>query len=99
MRAFSAVAAADRSGSRRSPRVLRTVIDEFHRLYYERPRRTWQNTRFLGVRVLKSPLDLSVCPEMPDELRPDVLVEAGTMYGGSAYYFAPLLDLPRARTA
>jgi cephalosporin hydroxylase len=91
--AFVAMAEADRSGSGRSPLVRRTVIDEFHRLYYERPRRTWQNTRFLGVRVLKSPLDLWVYQEMLDELRPDVLVEAGTMYGGSAYYFARLFDL------
>jgi cephalosporin hydroxylase len=91
--AFRVLADADIAGRRRSPVVRRAVIDQFHRLYYHSPKRTWFNTRFLGVLVQKSPLDLWVYQEMIYELRPDVLVEAGTKYGGSAYYFARLFDL------
>ena len=69
------------------------MIDQFHRLYYHSPRRTWKNTRFLGVPVWKSPLDLWVYQELIYEVRPDVIVEAGTKFGGSAYYFARLFDL------
>ena len=76
-----------------SRKVQRTVIDQFHRLYYKRGRQTWRNTYFLGARVWKSPLDLWIYQEMLHELRPDYLIEAGTKFGGSAYYFAHLFDL------
>ncbi len=87
------LADADISGRRRAPELRRALVDQFHRLYYHSSKQTWQNTRFLGVPVWKSPLDLWLYQEMIHELRPDVLVEAGTKYGGSAYYFARLFDL------
>jgi cephalosporin hydroxylase len=92
-KAFRALAEGDLSRARPSPAVRRAVVDQFHRLYYHRPKRTWQNTRFLGVDVWKTPLDLWVYQEMLHELRPDVLIETGTKFGGSAYYFARLFDL------
>jgi cephalosporin hydroxylase len=91
--ALRALADADISRDRRAPALRRALVDQFHRLYYHSPKRTWQNTRFLGVPVWKSPLDLWLYQEMIHELRPDVLIEAGTKYGGSAYYFARLFDL------
>jgi cephalosporin hydroxylase len=84
---------ADISGQRRSPALRRALVDQFHRLYYHSSRQTWKDTRFLGVPVWKSPLDLWLYQELIPELRPDVLIEAGTKYGGSAYYFARLFDL------
>ena len=91
--AFRALAEADLAGKRRSALVRRAVIDQFHRLYYDSPKRTWKNTYFLGVPVWKNPLDLWLYQELLHEVRPDVLVEAGTKFGGSAYYFARLFDL------
>jgi cephalosporin hydroxylase len=91
--AFRTLAEADLSGERRSAVVRRAVVDQFHRLYYHSPRRTWKNTHFLGVPVWKSPLDLWLYQELIYEVRPDVVVEAGTKFGGSAYYFARLFDL------
>ena len=41
----------------------------------------------------KTPLDLWLYQELIHELRPDVLIEAGTKFGGSAYYFARMFDL------
>ena len=38
-------------------------------------------------------MDLWLYQEMIHEFRPDVVIEAGTKYGGSAYYFARLFDL------
>jgi cephalosporin hydroxylase len=92
-RAFRTLAEGDLSRTRPAPAVQRAIVDQFHRLYYHRPKRTWQNTRFLGVDVWKTPLDLWVYQEILHEVRPDVLVETGTKYGGSAYYFARLFDL------
>lgn len=91
--AFRAIADADLDGRRPAPAVRRAVVEQFHRLYYHSAKQTWKNTRFLGVPVWKSPLDLWLYQELIHELRPDVLIEAGTKFGGSAYYFARLFDL------
>ena len=73
--------------------VVEAVVAQFHRIYYAASQRTWKNTYWRGVRVLKSPLDLWVYQEILSELRPDVIVEAGTMHGGSAFYLASICDL------
>ena len=91
--AFRALAEGDLSGDRPSAPVRRALVQQFHRLYYHSHERTWQDTRFLGVNVWKTPLDLWLYQELIHELRPDVLVEAGTKFGGSAYYFARMFDL------
>ena len=51
------------------------------------------DTRWLGVRTDKCPLDLWIYQELLHELRPDLIVETGTAFGGSALYFASLCDL------
>ena len=92
-KAFRTLAEGDLSRTRPSPAVRRAVIDQFHRLYYHSGNQTWHNTRFFGVTVWKNPLDLWLYQEMIHEFRPDVVIEAGTKFGGSAYYFARLFDL------
>ncbi len=69
------------------------VISRFHRLYYEQPDLTWGNTHWLGVGVLKCPLDLWVYQEILHETRPDVVVETGSWNGGSALYLASIMDV------
>jgi cephalosporin hydroxylase len=64
--------------------------DGFHNYYYEQE--VWKKTRWLGVEIFKLPLDLFVYQELLYELKPDVVVEAGTLYGGSAYFFATMMD-------
>jgi cephalosporin hydroxylase len=73
--------------------IVRQVIRQFHRIYYGASRRTWGNTYWRGVPILKCPLDLWVYQEILVEVRPDVVVEAGTKHGGSAFYLASILDL------
>lgn len=69
------------------------VVDLFHALYYDNARFTWQNTFWRGVPVAKCPLDLWVYQEILVELRPDVIIEAGTYNGGSALYLAAVCDM------
>ena len=77
-----------------APRLrARWITNRFHALYYYRRRQTWRNTTWLGVDVLKCPLDLWVYQELIYELRPDWIVETGTASGGSAAYLASLCDL------
>lgn len=69
------------------------VIDRFHHLYYNNDGRTWSNTRWLGVLAQKTPLDFWIYQEILYEIKPDVLIECGTYSGGSALYFASIMDL------
>jgi cephalosporin hydroxylase len=46
----------------------------------------------LGTPVLKLPLDLWLFQELIVELRPDLLVETGTFAGGSALYYATVME-------
>ena len=71
--------------------VERSVVDEFHKLYYSDADETWKKTFWFGVRVFKCPFDLWVYQEILWALRPDIIVETGTAHGGSALYFAPAL--------
>ena len=86
--AFGALADGDQS-----PSVREAVVDQFHRLYYRRSSQTWKQTYWRGVEVWKNPLDLWLYQEILHEVQPDLIVEAGTKYGGSAYFLANLCDL------
>lgn len=90
--AFRALANGELHGSR-SATVRQAVVDNFHRIYYHNSRETWKQTRWRGVDVWKNPLDLWVYQEILHEIRPDVVVEAGTKFGGSAYFLANICDL------
>jgi cephalosporin hydroxylase len=61
--------------------------------YYENSAQTWENTSWLGVPLEKYPTDLFVYQEIIYQTKPDVIIEAGTLKGGSAYFFASLFDL------
>ena len=55
--------------------------------------------RFLGLPIVQNPMDLFIYQEILAEVRPDFVIEAGTYSGGSALYFALLLEQlrPQAR--
>jgi cephalosporin hydroxylase len=77
----------------------RDVVDAFTRLVWSR----WTHGRpggegplslgWLGHLVQKSPLDLWVYQELLVETMPDVVIETGTCFGGSALYVASICDL------
>ena len=69
------------------------IVDRFHELYYSDHKRTIGNTFWRGVQVSKCPLDLWIYQEILHERRPDVVVETGTFFGGSAYFMASIFDL------
>ncbi len=68
------------------------IIDNFHRLYYHKGT-TWQNTIWMGIKIQKRPLDLFIYQEILYEIRPDLIIETGTLNGGSAYYMAHVCDI------
>ena len=71
---------------------MKHIIDEFHKLYYD----SWvwaTNTTWLGVTIFKNPLDLMLYQETIYEIQPDLIIETGTWNGGSALFFASMMDL------
>jgi cephalosporin hydroxylase len=71
------------------------IIDAFHRLQYDSARKnlTWHATIFRGFPIYKVPQDLWTYIELLGEIRPRTIIETGTADGGSAYFFASLLDM------
>ncbi|HEX8822103.1 MAG TPA: CmcI family methyltransferase [Archangium sp.] len=75
---------------------MKQLIDDFHALYFgDMVTREYEGggERWMGVPIRKMPLDLWVYQELIHETRPDVIIETGTMFGGSALYFAHLCEL------
>jgi cephalosporin hydroxylase len=70
-------------------------VSQFHDLYYRHWLKRNADTlrlSWFGYEVVKCPLDLWIYQELLVRTRPDFVVETGTWYGGSALYFAMLLD-------
>lgn len=77
--------------SRRERAMHADTIAAFHRLFHA-SKQTIGLTSFEGVPMLKNPLDLWVYGEILWDLRPTLLIETGTAYGGSALWFARQFD-------
>lgn len=67
------------------------AIAAFHRVFYA-SKQTHGMTYFEGVPLLKNPMDLWVYQDILWDLRPTLIIETGTAYGGSALYFARQFD-------
>jgi cephalosporin hydroxylase len=67
------------------------VRTQFHLLSYYGG--ALQQTYWLGVPILKSPLDCWVYQEIIHEQRPDLIIETGTDQGGSALFLASMCDV------
>jgi len=77
------------------PNLKKEIVNNFHKLYYDSNilGGTWKNTKFLGVPAQKCPLDLFIYQEILFEIKPDLIIEAGTASGGGAYFLASICEL------
>lgn len=77
------------------PSHKKEIIDEFHKLYYMSATMggTWNDNHFLGYKILKCPFDQMVYQEIIYELKPDLIIETGTAFGGNALFMATLCDV------
>jgi cephalosporin hydroxylase len=73
--------------------ISNKIAEYFHRLYYNSSAQTWENTYWMGHKVRKIPFDLWIYQEIFYHVKPDLIIETGTDYGGSALYYAHLLDI------
>lgn len=69
------------------------VVSAFHKLVYDAAPLTLNGCRWMGVPLCKNPLDLWVTQELLWCLKPGLIVETGSWFGGSALFYAQLCDL------
>src|SRR5437899_3950139 len=50
-------------------------------------------THWMGIRSLKNPLDAWIYQELLYDVRPEIIVELGSAFGGSTLFLAHMLDL------
>lgn len=62
----------------------------YHHWYYDR--QVWGTTTWLGVPILKSVSDMWNYQEILTDIRPSLVVEFGTYMGGSALFFATIME-------
>jgi len=66
------------------------ISDEFHK-YYDK-HTLWHTTTWMGVPCWKLPFDAWVLQELIFKYNPQYIIETGTAYGGSALFYASILD-------
>lgn len=62
-------------------------------LVYHQKNIVFNKCYWMGVHTLKNPLDAWIYQEIIYEVQPDVIIEIGSLEGGSTLYFAHLLDI------
>lgn len=69
------------------------LLQRYHEVWYEAVTHTWGFTNYLGVGILKAPNDLWAYHDILLRVRPRTVLEMGTFAGGSALWFATLMDM------
>ncbi len=73
------------------PKAVKNYAAEAYHLWYYNSH-VWTTTTWAGVSVLKSPSDMWNYQEIIFELKPSLVIEFGTRYGGATLFFAHLLE-------
>jgi cephalosporin hydroxylase len=61
-------------------------------LIYHQEKIHFKKMSWMGLKILKNPLDCWIYQEIIWEVRPDVVVEIGSLAGGSTLFFCNILD-------
>lgn len=69
------------------------LLQRYHEVWYNAVAHTWGFTNFLGIGMLKCPNDLWAYHDILVRVRPLTVLEMGTFAGGSALWFAFLMDM------
>ncbi|MFZ1027848.1 MAG: CmcI family methyltransferase [Limnoraphis robusta] len=73
------------------PKQVNNYSGEAYHLWYYNSH-VWTTTTWAGVSALKSPCDMWNYQEIIFDLKPSLIIEFGTRYGGATLFFAHLLD-------
>lgn len=68
------------------------VESQFSSWWYRNANKTCLTLRWMGVGIIKCPLDLMVYQEILWQTEPELVIETGAFVGGSALYLAHVFD-------
>lgn len=71
--------------------MFNKICDNFHELY--ETQRIWEKQSWLGVPFWKLPMDALIIQELIFKIKPRYIIETGTCYGGSALFYASIMQL------
>ena len=54
---------------------------------------SYEKTKWMGLQAAKCPMDMWVYQELMHKMNTDLLIETGTLMGGSALFFAHMFDI------
>lgn len=66
------------------------IVEQFYKVYFKEDR---LRTTFLGIASLQYPADNWMMQEIITEVQPDFIVETGTNAGGTALFYATILEM------
>ena len=66
------------------------VVRKFQQVYYNS--QVWTRTKWLGIGSDQAPTDNWNMQELIYEIRPDYIIETGTLYGGTTLFYADVLS-------
>lgn len=72
---------------------FKKLIREFNEMYHQLHPQTWRNTKWRGVPLCKAPTDLWIYQELIHAIRPDLIIETGTLGGGSALFMRDVMRM------
>lgn len=73
------------------PARMQAVVNAYHQIFYGLPQ-TWQENTWMGIETQQNPNDAWVTQEIISEQKPDFIIEAGSMMGGSALMWAMMQE-------
>ncbi len=62
-------------------------------LLYHQKEIVFDQMTWMGTKIWKNPFDIWIYQEIIHEVKPDVIVEIGSRFGGSTKFFANMLDI------
>ena len=65
---------------------------DLNAIFYQHVHKENHHPKWRGIKILKMPSDLILYAEAIYDKKPDVIVEIGTKFGGSALFFQDMID-------
>lgn len=69
------------------------IITNFFKLLEKYEQQTIKTGKWLGISLIKFPTDIMVYQQILFETRPNIIIECGSAYGGSALFYANMFEL------
>ena len=69
------------------------TVSAFHKIWHESVDGTWHKCMYRGVKTLKCPMDMWIYQELINKVKPGLIIETGTCFGGSALFLADQCQL------